>query len=298
MPLIKPKSGEDQKKFTDRCMGNPTMNNEFPKSKQRYAVCMSQWKAKGEENNLSFLNRIIRSKGMKSKTQRILNLNKIERMLEQAASTRNWSTVNRSKLPASCYLWSPDPKKKSTWKLPYREGAGGINEKTGMYRKAGPVNLSAIRAIMGAIGSADQGKPMSVPASVYKRAEALAKRHRIGKYKEKFFFGGLVISDAFKSLRVSLDVAVAKVFGKKSYVSDFSNTEVVIGFYGSDEAIDISPDARTYKKVKYKINKGNVEFVGDADDVAKVITYESAELTPEEFHKLLSVDAELRGKNG
>lgn len=235
---------------------------------------------------------------MKSKRQRILNLNKIEHMLEQTASTRDWAKVNKSKLPMSCFLWSPDPKKRSTWKLPYREGAGGINEKTGIYRKAGLVNLSAIRAIMKAIGGAQTGKPMSVPTSVYKRAEALAKKHRIGKYNEKFFFGGLVISEAFKSLRVSLDVAVAKVYGKKAYVSDFSNTEVVVGFYGEGDVPDIEPDARVYKKVKYKINKGNVEFVGKSEDVARLITYESAELTAEEFHKLLSVDAELRRKNG
>ena len=234
---------------------------------------------------------------MKSKKQRILNLNKIEQMLEQATSTRSWATVNKSKLPMSCFLWTPDPNKKSTWKLPYREGIGSINEKTGMYRKAGPVNLGAIRAIMEAIGGVSTGKSISVPTSVYKRAEALAKKHRMGKYQEKFFFGGLVISDAFKSLRVSLDVAVAKVFGKKAYVSDFSNTEIIIGFYGEGDVPDISPDERKYKKTKYKINKGNVEFVGATEDVARVTTYESAELTAEEFHKLLSVDAELRRKN-
>ena len=61
MPLIKPKSGEDQKKFISRCMSNDTMKSEFPKNKQRIAVCYSQWKTKGEENNLSFLNRVIRS---------------------------------------------------------------------------------------------------------------------------------------------------------------------------------------------------------------------------------------------
>lgn len=42
-------------------MGNSTMNSEFPKSEQRAAVCYRQWRTKGEENNLSFLNRIIRS---------------------------------------------------------------------------------------------------------------------------------------------------------------------------------------------------------------------------------------------
>ena len=61
MPLVKPKSGEDRKEFIPRCMSNNAMKSEFPKHKQRIAACFSIWKTKGEESNLSFLNRIIRS---------------------------------------------------------------------------------------------------------------------------------------------------------------------------------------------------------------------------------------------
>jgi len=235
---------------------------------------------------------------MISKEKKILNLNKLESILEQAVSTRSWAKVNKSKLPASCFLWVPDPKKKSTWKLPYREGAGGIDSKTGMYKKAGPINLNAIRAILAAIGGARTGKPMSVPTSVRKRVEALAKKYKIGKYKEKFFFGGLVIFDAFKSLRASLNQAVAKVFGKNSYIQDFSNTEVVVGFYGDGDVADLAPEARKFKKVKFKVTKGNVEFIGSPEDVKMITTYESAELTSKDFHELLKIDAKLRRKDG
>lgn len=41
MPLPKPKAGETRKNFNSRCMGNPTMNTEYPKQDQRYAVCNS-----------------------------------------------------------------------------------------------------------------------------------------------------------------------------------------------------------------------------------------------------------------
>lgn len=44
MPLPKPKPGEKQNDFISRCMGNPTMKEEFPKQKQRLAVCFSQWR--------------------------------------------------------------------------------------------------------------------------------------------------------------------------------------------------------------------------------------------------------------
>lgn len=42
MPLIKKNDGEDKNKFMSRCMGDSTMNKEFPDNKQRVAVCMSK----------------------------------------------------------------------------------------------------------------------------------------------------------------------------------------------------------------------------------------------------------------
>lgn len=50
MPLPKPNNGEDKDKFISRCMGNPTMNSEYPKSDQRYGFCMSQWSKKFAED--------------------------------------------------------------------------------------------------------------------------------------------------------------------------------------------------------------------------------------------------------
>ena len=45
MPLPTPKD-ESQEVFADRCMVDGVMNNEYPDSEQRFAVCMSQYKAK------------------------------------------------------------------------------------------------------------------------------------------------------------------------------------------------------------------------------------------------------------
>ena len=44
MPLPTPIGDESQGDFIDRCMGNPTMNDDFPDNKQRLAVCHNQWK--------------------------------------------------------------------------------------------------------------------------------------------------------------------------------------------------------------------------------------------------------------
>jgi len=46
MPLPKPKSGEKQKEFIQRCVTDNTMVKEFPQRDQRVAVCYQQWKEK------------------------------------------------------------------------------------------------------------------------------------------------------------------------------------------------------------------------------------------------------------
>lgn len=50
MPIPKPKDDEEKKDFISRCMGNPTMVEDYPDNKQRLAVCYASWEEeKGEE---------------------------------------------------------------------------------------------------------------------------------------------------------------------------------------------------------------------------------------------------------
>jgi len=46
MPIPKPNQNEDKQKFVSRCMSNETMKKEYPDSKQRTAVCLSQTRSK------------------------------------------------------------------------------------------------------------------------------------------------------------------------------------------------------------------------------------------------------------
>jgi len=46
MPLPKPKPDETKSEWDGRCMADPAMNDEYPDSDQRYAVCQSQWEEK------------------------------------------------------------------------------------------------------------------------------------------------------------------------------------------------------------------------------------------------------------
>ena len=54
MPLPTPKKDEDQKTFISRCAGDTTMNKDYPDTKQRVAVCYSQWKNKDKEETKGF----------------------------------------------------------------------------------------------------------------------------------------------------------------------------------------------------------------------------------------------------
>ena len=46
MPLPLPNQDEKKQDFLSRCMGNPTMNREYPKREQRFAVCQAQYEKK------------------------------------------------------------------------------------------------------------------------------------------------------------------------------------------------------------------------------------------------------------
>ena len=43
MPMPKPRKGEGQDNFIERCMGDPVMTKDYPEADQRRAVCQKQW---------------------------------------------------------------------------------------------------------------------------------------------------------------------------------------------------------------------------------------------------------------
>lgn len=50
MPIIKPNENERQSEFISRCMGDDTMNSEYPDRAQRFAICKSQFSRAKLEN--------------------------------------------------------------------------------------------------------------------------------------------------------------------------------------------------------------------------------------------------------
>lgn len=52
MPLPSPKKSQTKSTFISQCIGNDTMNKEFPDQKQRIATCYSLWERKKSKANL------------------------------------------------------------------------------------------------------------------------------------------------------------------------------------------------------------------------------------------------------
>jgi len=93
-------------------------------------------------------------------------------LAKEGVSDASWSSVDKSKLPKSAFLWvEGDGKTKDKWHLPYKDGSGNVN-------------LGALRAIAAAVAGARSGTPMSIPADVKKKLDGLLKKHKIGQYAD------------------------------------------------------------------------------------------------------------------
>jgi hypothetical protein len=53
MPIPSKRKNEKKSDFLSRCMGDETMNKEFPDQKQRYAVCNTKWAKKKEKASVT-----------------------------------------------------------------------------------------------------------------------------------------------------------------------------------------------------------------------------------------------------
>ena len=99
----------------------------------------------------------------------------VQDILEQNASNNSWSLVNKLQLPPQSFLWIEDKEDRRKWHLPYREGAGGIDPVTKMYRRAGAVNLNALRAIDQAMGGSKARMPSIIPKEIKSKIIKLLK---------------------------------------------------------------------------------------------------------------------------
>ena len=114
--------------------------------------------------------------------------------------------------------------------------------------------------------------------------KAVRKTKKIGGYKDVNFvmesrltFRDYLIYEVFYSLRGELEQAVIVRFGKDSYVSDFSDKEVIVG-YNREAPEGPSYQTDKYTKIGYKFKKGEITFVGTPKEVERKTTYEGIEI--------------------
>ena len=164
-------------------------------------------------------------------------------------------------------------------------------------KKDYPKNVQRLAVCFGSWRKAHGGKPpkkesfiMSILRRFKRSKEETTETDRA---KPQYQFASIVVYEAFLSLRKELDQAVREKFGKFSYVSDFSNKEVVIGFDRESKALGPSYQTDKYKKIKYKLTKGAIEFVGDPKTVERRTTYESR-LEMADFVCLVDMEREIK----
>ena len=165
MPLPVPNKDEERSHFIDRCVSFETKASPGRPSSQILAMCYNRWRTKGNNGE--------RGGDRGGPRKRPLRIDKGDVRL--TVSNKSWASIDKSKLPASCFLWVGDPNKKSTWHLPvYEKSTNGGR---------GHLNLNALRAAAAAIAGARTGKAMAIPASVRAKLTGLLKRYKMGEYK-------------------------------------------------------------------------------------------------------------------
>jgi len=82
--------------------------------------------------------------------------------------------------------------------------------------------------------------------------------------------------EKFFSLRKELESAIRSKFGKKAWITDFSNDEVIYRIYTDGSEVDAEGED-IYYKVSYKISKDEIELVGEPKKVERLIQYEMSE---------------------
>jgi len=163
-------------------------------------------------------------------------------------------------------------------------------------KKDYPKNIQRLAVCFGSWRKVHGGKPPKKESFImnilkrFKRSKE--ETTETNRAKPRYQFASIVIYEAFLSLRKELDQAVRKKFGKESYVSDFSNREVVVGFY---KEAKLGPSYQTdkYKKIRYKLARSEVTFVGDAKDVERRTTYEGR-LEMGDFVCLVDMEREVK----
>lgn len=102
--------------------------------------------------------------------------------------------------------------------------------------------------------------------------------------RENIFESAPISEEKFFSLRKELEVEIRSKFGKKAWVTDFSNDEIIFKIYLNGSEIDAAGE-EIYYKISYKVKNKDIELVGTEKKVERKTVYEK-EMTEDELYHL------------
>ena len=108
----------------------------------------------------------------------------VNTLLEQNPGNEQWRKMRKTNLPRNCFLWVEDETKRSTWHIPYREGAGEIDKKSGYFESAGAVNLNVLRAVAQIIESPPGGEEIQLPAKIKSKINHVLEANKVGRFND------------------------------------------------------------------------------------------------------------------
>jgi len=152
-------------------------------------------------------------------------------------------------------------------------------------KKEYPKNVQRLAVCYGSWRKKHGGKPPKKESFImnilrrFKRVKKEATKTNRPRYR----FGSIVVLEVFNSLGTLLRQAVAKKFGDKYWVSDYSNKQVVVQKKDSEE----------YEMVGFKLTKNEIEFVGKLEKVERKIRYES-QLSAKDLVDLVDMEREAK----
>jgi len=283
MPLPTVRGPEKRESFLGRCMGDKVMNDEYPDRSQRYAICNSIWRKAKKEEDRRMLGTIVAAlRRRKLEVQEgvvsygNLPFADVKVKWDAAAAkerVRKWAGGDKDKIDWAKYrkafLWYDvkDPENFGSYKLPIADVIGGVLK----------VVPKAVMAAGGVMRGARGG--VSIPSSDKSKIKNILQKYyhkmdRKAPWEDSIQVSGIVLWEAFPSLRQAINTAVEDALGDSYLVVDFSNKEIIAHNSETDQ----------YYKIPYRFTKTQgVEFTGGVKEVKKVVSYVEQNLSTKDL---------------
>lgn len=202
-------------------------------------------------------------------------------VVNEALSNTAWSSVDKSKLPDSCFL---DPKGR---RYPVREGAGALVD--GRYTKCGNYNRSGLLAAWAAVQGARSGQEEH--GRIRSKLMTLLKRFKLGPAaegsKEMLNSLGMQIaqelyvdaapSDSYSAKLDELREELKRLYPESSWINlEVGSPTYCIFSYSGKEGKNI-PDAGHYIRRSYAMVDGKFVWGAESEVEAKVYFNEVSE---------------------